>query len=129
MWGLDDQRYEEMHVDGGAMAQVFVYPPNFDLAKIAREHDDERRRSVSIVVNTRIDPEWAQTERRAITIAERAMTSLIHTQGVGDLYRFNLTAMHDGMDFNLASIPPEFTQQCCVRQVLQLGFAHVVATK
>lgn len=108
---LDGKRYQEMHVDGGATAQVFVYPPNFNLAKLAREHDGERRRTVYIVVNNRVDPEWAQTERRAITIAERAITSLIHTQGIGDLYRIYLTAMRDGMDFNLAYIPPEFTQQ------------------
>jgi predicted acylesterase/phospholipase RssA len=108
---LDGKRYQEMHVDGGATAQVFVYPPDFDLAKLAREHDGERPRSVYIVVNNRIDAEWAQTERRAITIAERAITSLIHTQGIGDLYRIYLTAMNDGMDFNLAYIPPDFTQQ------------------
>ena len=108
---LDGKAYQEMHVDGGATAQVFVYPPNFDLTKLAREHDGDRQRTVYIVANKRIDSEWAQTERRAITIAERAITSLIHTQGIGDLYRIYLTAMRDGMDFNLAYIPPEFEQQ------------------
>jgi len=108
---LDGKRYQKMHVDGGATAQVFVYPPNFNLEKLAREHDGERKRTVYIIVNNRIDPEWEQTERRAITIADRAITSLIHTQGIGDLYRIYLTAMNDGMDFNLVHIPPEFTQK------------------
>jgi hypothetical protein len=37
-------------------------------------------------------------------------SSLIHTQGVGDLYRIYLAAHRDGLDFNLAYIPTTFRQ-------------------
>ncbi|MGH7311184.1 MAG: hypothetical protein ACREK6_21090 [Candidatus Rokuibacteriota bacterium] len=43
-----------------------------------------------------------------MSIAQRAIASLIHTQGVGDLYRIYLTAQRDGLDFNLAYIPAHF---------------------
>jgi hypothetical protein len=33
---------------------------------------------------------------------------LIHTQGVGDLYRIYATAQRDGIDYNLAYIPENF---------------------
>jgi hypothetical protein len=44
-----------------------------------------------------------------MTIAGRAISSLIQTQGVGDLYRIYLTTKRDGFDFNLAYIPRTFT--------------------
>jgi hypothetical protein len=43
-----------------------------------------------------------------MTIAGRAISSLIHTQGIGDLYRIYLTTQRDGVDFNLAYIPASF---------------------
>ena len=45
-------------------------------------------------------------ERSTLTIAEQAISALIESQGVGDLYRMYLTA--DGVDYNLAYIPPRF---------------------
>ena len=57
----------------------------------------------------RLDPDWAQVERRTMNIAGRALSSLIHTQGIGDLYRIYATAERDGVDFNLAFIPATFT--------------------
>ena len=38
----------------------------------------------------------------------RAVSSLIQTQGVGDLYRIYATTQRDGVDFNLAFIPATF---------------------
>ena len=43
-----------------------------------------------------------------MSIAERAVTSLIQTQGIGDLYRIYLTSKRDGVDFYLAFIPKTF---------------------
>jgi predicted acylesterase/phospholipase RssA len=106
---VDGQRYQEMHVDGGATAQVFVYPPALDLKAGARKLGiQQRERRAYIVRNSRLDPEWAQVDRRTMTIAGRAISSLIHTQGVGDLYRIYLTTQRDRVDFNLAYIPDSF---------------------
>jgi len=104
----EGRTYHEMHVDGGAMSQVFVYPPSLDLAELSAQKDGERQRRLFVVMNARLDPEWAETERKVLSIAGRAITSMIHTQGVGDLYRIYLTAERDGVDFNLAYIPAEF---------------------
>jgi len=102
------RRYQEMHVDGGATSQVFVYPIGLDFSALAAQHIAERVRTLYVVRNARLDPEWAQTERRTFRIAARAIASLIQTQGVGDLYRIYLIAKRDGLDFNLASIPSTF---------------------
>ncbi len=103
------QPYQEMHVDGGATTQVFVYPPSFQVKEGARQFGlQQRERRAYVIRNSRLDPEWAQVERSTMTIAGRAISSLIHTQGIGDLYRIYLTTQRDGVDFNLAYIPDSF---------------------
>jgi hypothetical protein len=105
---VQGQPYQEMHVDGGTMSQVFVYPPKLNLKELGRQQGINRERRVYVIRNARLDPEWAQVERRTMSIAGRAISSLIHTQGIGDLYRIYLTTQRDGVDFNLAYVPASF---------------------
>ena len=100
--------FQEMHVDGRTIAQVFVYPPSLRVKGIQEEHGVDRERRVYIIRNDRWDPNWAQVERRTLSIAGRAISSLIHTQGIGDLYTIYLTTQRDGLDYNLAFIRPSF---------------------
>ncbi len=103
------QKYQEMHVDGGTMAQVFLYPPSINIKELERkEQVGERERKLYIIRNSRLDAEWAQVDRRTMTIAGRAISSLIQMQGIGDLYRIYLTAQRDGLDYNLAYVPSSF---------------------
>ena len=96
-------RYQEMHVDGGTMAQVFLYPPSLSLADAP-----QRKRVLYIIRNARLDADWASVERRTLSIATRAIASLTRTQGIGDLYRIYATSQRDGLDFNLTYIPKTF---------------------
>ena len=106
---VDGQPHQEMHVDGGAMAQVFLYPPRmFDLMRQQGAKVPARARSVYIIRNARLDPEWATVQRSTLSIAGRAVSSLIQTQGLGDLYRIYSTAQRDGLDYNLAYIGADF---------------------
>lgn len=102
---LEGTTYQEMHVDGGTMAQVFFYPPSADLRQLEAI---ERQRVLYVIRNARLDPDWASVERRTMSIATRAIASLTRTQGIGDLYRIYATTQRDGIDFNLAFIPPTF---------------------
>lgn len=108
---VNGTRYQEMHVDGGTTQQVFMYPPNLHLAEAAAAMGAVRPRSVYIIRNSRLDPDWASVDRRTLSIANRAVSSLIQTQGVGDLVQMYLTATRDHVDYNLAYIPKDFTLQ------------------
>jgi hypothetical protein len=123
------QPYQEMHVDGGAMAQVFVYPPSLRVKELARKYGVQRERKLYLIRNARLDPDWAQVERSTLTIAGRAISSLIQTQGIGDLYQIYLTAQRDGVDYNLAYIPPSFNaphkedfDTDYMRQLFEVGY-------
>ena len=97
--------YQEMHVDGGAMSQVFTYPPSLKLKQAAAKRGMNRKRILYVIRNARLDPEWADVERRTFDIASRAISALIQTQGIGDLFTIYLSAQRDGIDYNLAYIP------------------------
>jgi hypothetical protein len=107
---VNGQHYQEMHVDGGASTQVFVYPPG--ITALARQRLGarfQRTRHLYVIRNAKLTADWARTNRRTLDITGRAIQSLIQTQGVGDLYRIYATAERDDVDFNLAYIPREFT--------------------
>jgi predicted acylesterase/phospholipase RssA len=105
---VDGQPYDEMHVDGGASAQVFLYPPSLSSSMRALGADVNRTGRVFVIRNSWLEATWDPPNRRTIDIAGRAISSLIQTQGFGDLFRIYLTAQRDGFDFNLAYIGSEF---------------------
>ena len=106
---VDGKSYQEMHVDGGTMAQLFVYPASLRTKEeTGPANAPVRERKAFIIRNARLDPEWASVERHAMSIASRAISSLIHTQGIGDLYQVYSIMQRDGVDFNLAYVPATF---------------------
>ncbi|WP_373501440.1 patatin-like phospholipase family protein [Desulfococcus sp.] len=105
---VDGKPYQEMHVDGGIMAQVFAYPAGIRIKDGAAAIGVNRERKLYVIRNARLDPDWAEVERRTLSIAGRAVVSLIHSQGIGDLYRIYAVAERDEVDFNLGFIPASF---------------------
>jgi hypothetical protein len=131
---VDGKHYEEMHVDGGAVTQVFIYPPGMKLAEFSKEHHAERQRKLYIIRNARLDPEWAQTERWTLSIASRAISSLIEYQGIGDLYRILNSTRRDGIDYNLAFVPESFNaphktdfDTAYMRELFEFGYRQAEA--
>lgn len=107
----DGKRYQELHADGGTVTQVFLYPPSMKLREQAEAAGATRERRAFIIRNSRFEPTWQETKRRTLPIAGRAVSTLIATQGIGDMYRTYLNTQRDGIDFNLAFIPADFTEQ------------------
>src|SRR3954469_6810524 len=105
------QKYQEMHVDGGAVAQLFLYPARITEGRDLRRGPLARERRAWVIRNARLDPDWASTQRSALSIAGRAISSMIHYSGSNDILRVQATAARDGVDFNLAYIGPEFTPE------------------
>ena len=105
---VDGKKYHEMHVDGGAVAQTFVYPRQANVAELARSLQVTRERRLYLIRNARLDLNWANTERATMSIAGRAISSLINSQGIGDLFQIYTVTQRDGFDYNLSFIPPEF---------------------
>jgi len=105
---VSGQSFHEMHVDGGAITQVFLYPSALSQKGKELNVKLQKERNAYIIRNARLDPEWRETQRGTLSIIQRAISSLIQTQGIGDLYRIYHTTQVDGVSFNLAFIGSDF---------------------
>ena len=103
------QNYDELHVDGGVTRQVFITPSIFSFD--SRDQKSARptaKPKLFVIRNGKIDPEWQPVNENVLSITQRSISTLIKNQGIGDLYRIYSVTRRDGIDFNLASIPPDF---------------------
>jgi patatin-like phospholipase len=112
---VDAARHQEMHVDGGTIAQAFLYPPSFSLKSAAARAgiDDKklrasRKRIAYVIRNGRFTRPEESVKLQTIAIAREALSTMIASSGVNDTYRMYLLAKRDGVDFNLASIGDDF---------------------
>jgi predicted patatin/cPLA2 family phospholipase len=105
----EGKTYQELHVDGGAIAQAFLYPPSIAVGKLGGI-GPRRLRTAYIIRNSKLRVDAEQTERHTLSIATRAVSTLTASSGVGDLYRIYAATKRDGVRFRLAFIPEDFTE-------------------
>jgi hypothetical protein len=97
-----------MNVDGGVVAQMFLYPADLGLRVDLATEESARERHAYIIRNSRLDPEWAAVNRRFLSISGRAIATMIHYIGYNDILRIYTMTKRDGIDYNLAYIEPDF---------------------
>lgn len=113
------ERFQEMHVDGGTVAQVVLYPPSLSGEVLQQLSSSpavahslaERRRRLYVIRNSRPGGDLQTVDRSTLKIAGRAVSTLISTQGIGDLYQLYVLAQRDGIDYNVAFIPESFSEK------------------
>jgi predicted acylesterase/phospholipase RssA len=104
----DGKRYDELHVDGGTVSQVFVYPSSFDFRALLGRLKVTTPPKVFVVRNSKLAPEWEPVEPSIYNLAGVSIASLIRTQGLGDLSQIYLLTQRDGGEYRLAYIPDSF---------------------
>ena len=102
--------FQEMHVDGGASLQMFLYPTLLDARRIGGTRAAPRQRTAWVVRNGRVDVEWASTDRSILSITGRSASTLLHFSALNDIIRIAMTAQRDGVAFRLAYIGPDFRE-------------------
>jgi hypothetical protein len=105
------QVYDELHVDGGTTAQVFVYPAAIDWRELMERLDVPGEANIFVIRNSALDPHPEEVEPNLVSIAGRSISSLIRTQGIGDLYMIYMLTVRDGGSYHLAYIPEDFDLQ------------------
>jgi hypothetical protein len=106
---VDGVSYQELHVDGGAVMQTFLYPPTIAVGKLPGI-SPRRSRTAYIIRNGKLREDWNETERKTLSIATRAVPTLTTSSGVGDLYRIYATTKRDGVGLKLAFIQDDFAE-------------------
>ena len=111
---VDGKRFDEMHVDGGVIAEFFLWGAMVDIADARRElqvdPDQQHSASIYIIRNSQIDSEPVRVEPKLIDIASRSMITLLKAVAMGDLIRVWALAARDNVDFNYIGIPPEHAE-------------------
>ncbi len=100
--------YDEMHVDGGAVSQVFLYPAGVDWEKVLELLESPTTPKVYVIRNSKIDTDFNPVKNKFFPIIGRSVSALIRSQGIGDLYTIYLETTRDNLDYNLAYIPGDF---------------------
>jgi predicted acylesterase/phospholipase RssA len=104
------QSYDELHVDGGVTRQVFIAPSIFSVVSHGQKGKPVASPHLYVIRNGKIDPEWQSVSENVVSITRRSISTLIKNQAIGDLYRIYSVTRDEGIEFNLASIPADFTQ-------------------
>jgi len=108
---VDGQPYQELHVDGGAVAQAFLYPTAVGEQRRAALRARRPLPPVRawMIRNARLDASWAATNRRTLSIAQRSIATMTAASGYNDAVRIWLNAERDGIEFRMAYIGSDFT--------------------
>ncbi len=102
---IDGKKYQEMHVDGGAIAQLFLYPPSISMTS---KGITSRARHAYVIRNARLDPDYGSSERRTISIAGRAINTMLAASGYNDVLRTYFVTQRDHVEYSLAYIGTDF---------------------
>ena len=132
---VDGRSYQEMHVDGGAFAQTFLYPASLTAQR--RQRLAARQRVIAVeayvIRNGRLDPEWTDTERQTLGITGRAISTMISASGINDVLRIYNTTLRDNVEFNLAYIGRDFDRklpepfdQAYMRALFDYGYQKAI---
>ena len=125
----DGKLFEELHVDGGTTTQAFLVSGQNSLKEVDAALNFKRKRSLYVIINGTFAPQAEKTETKTLAIAARSISTLIKSQSIGDVYKMYAQSQRDGVDFNLTSIPGDFTakgksefDQAYMRKLYDLGF-------
>jgi hypothetical protein len=93
------RKWQEMHVNGGTVAQLFLYSPGITASHDLRYGPLARERRAFIIRNARLDAKAVAVERSIFTIAGRNGDLPVHRAlGAGPLRVHRLLlAIHDAV--------------------------------
>jgi predicted acylesterase/phospholipase RssA len=97
--------FEEMHVDGGVVSNVFVLPD-----RLLGRHlgpSGSAGGNIYVLMNGKLDPAFEVVENRSFRIAGRAVSTMIQNASRANLRATLAFARSNGMGFHLAALPPE----------------------
>ncbi len=101
---VGERVFEEMHVDGGTINQVFICGvPMKNLASL----DTNKHIRVFVIRNSKIAPDNKTVRPRIHEIGLRSISTLVKSQGVGSVVRIYEAIKDQPAEFHFAYIPDD----------------------
>lgn len=107
----DGKLYKELHVDGGTAAHAFLLSDENSLKYAGKTLNFLRNRSLFLIINGTFAPQPEKKETKTLANSACSISTLFKNYGIGDVYKMYEQSERDGVDFNLASIPADFTDR------------------
>lgn len=129
--------YDEMHVDGGIVAQVFTFYHLLygagDMAKEMGVDPSKIRANYYIIRNGYVTAGYDAVKNDIASVANRSFDTIINAQGIGDTYRIYAYMKKLGNGYNLAFIPGDFRPKpsqmfdpCEMKELFDKGYEDAV---
>ena len=106
---VNGKTYDEMHVDGGVITEVFGYGSLYTDVDVTSAPEDIC--SIYVIRNGKLDTEPMHVPRKVIKIAIRSFSSLMKAHSWGDMFRIYFVAKENNIDFNYVSLPQDYASQ------------------
>ena len=109
---VEGKLYDEMHVDGGTITEVFFYGFILDLPAARKEIYGEDAPPIGaeiyIIRNGKLSPTPAQVQRSLLKITRASLATLMRAHAWGDLYRIYAITQRNQIGFNYVGIPDDY---------------------
>ncbi|QBF31555.1 patatin-like phospholipase family protein [Thalassococcus sp. S3] len=103
---------EELHVDGALTQQIFTYPGDLPMRRILADLGlSNANNTVWLIHNKRLEPRFEPQSTKLVDMSERTLSTLIRSQGFGDLAYIIALAKRDGFQVNGLVVPPRFDEE------------------
>ncbi|MEM9099712.1 MAG: patatin-like phospholipase family protein [Pseudomonadota bacterium] len=107
----DGRIRDELHVDGGATQQVMVFSPELPITAVDQALGVDIDRTLYVIVNNSLEKAYDPVDLGVLSIAGKAVSSLIGGSGTGDLYQIYAVTERDEIDFRVLWVPKSFDEE------------------
>ncbi|QLE84146.1 hypothetical protein FLM48_03015 [Shewanella sp. Scap07] len=110
---VDGKSFDEMHVDGGVVAQVFFMPEDMDieafeqlenhnLSQLGHQNQPRVKNHIWLISNSRIAANWHPTKLSITDIMGRSIATMIKYQGRSNIAKIYQQSQLTNSSFNLS---------------------------
>ncbi|QYJ89751.1 patatin-like phospholipase family protein [Shewanella halotolerans] len=118
----DNQRLEELHVDGGLTVQMFFEVVNIDYHKVNQALGLSSAPQVHVIRNGMLKVPYSATEDKGVQLLRRSIASMTIQQAKGDLYRMLYFSEMTGLDLRFAYVDDEFDAPKATKDMFDLEY-------
>jgi predicted acylesterase/phospholipase RssA len=104
---VNGKKYDEMHVDGGTITEVFGYGSLFNDSAAAGQLPAGTC-NIYVIRNGKLAAETEQVPRKSMKIITRSLSTLMKAHSWQDIFRLYFFAQRDKVGFNYVSIPDNY---------------------
>ncbi len=97
-----DHEFQEMHVDGATMRQIYVAPDEVIFGSGVKGTD--KPKDIYILVNNKLAPEFKVVENSTVSVAARALSTVLKEEGRNNANSAYAFASTHGIGYHIASI-------------------------